>query len=175
MLHKVGRCSGDQPAKFGATWENRQEVRERFRATIPTAGEQQSTSEVQKKNVDWKNFDGGVGDGEHPGTSFGYDDTEVCELDYDEESEALEEGEIPEERNKGDRQDRFEQKGGRGDAKYLSTGCILQVSKEAEQSRKNQGLKKTRGRNDGCNLAMDAKNKLNTGETQWWCSWGGAE
>ncbi|KAJ1081947.1 hypothetical protein NDU88_002119 [Pleurodeles waltl] len=123
MLHKVGGCSGDQPAKFGVTWENRQKVRERFRATVPTAGEQKTTSEVQKKNVDWKNFDG-----ERPGTSFGYDDTEICELDYDEESEDLEEGEIPDERNKGDRQDRFEQKGDRGDAKYLSTGCILQVS-----------------------------------------------
>ncbi|KAJ1150769.1 hypothetical protein NDU88_003558 [Pleurodeles waltl] len=92
MLHKVGRCSGDQPAKFGVTWENQQEVRERFRATVPTVGEHQITSEVQKKNVDWKNFDGGAGDGERAGTSFGNDDTEICELDYDEESNDLKEG-----------------------------------------------------------------------------------
>ncbi|KAJ1160837.1 hypothetical protein NDU88_001330 [Pleurodeles waltl] len=97
MLHDERRCSGDQPATFGATWVNRQEVKERFRATVLTSRDQQALSPaVQQKNIDWKNFDGGVGDGERPGVSFAaHDEVEVCELDYDEGSEDLEEGKIP--------------------------------------------------------------------------------
>ncbi|KAJ1201185.1 hypothetical protein NDU88_004999 [Pleurodeles waltl] len=60
MLHDDRRCSGVQSAKFGVTWENRQEVRKRFRATVLKSREQQAISPVvQQKNIDWKNFDGG--------------------------------------------------------------------------------------------------------------------
>ncbi|KAJ1122487.1 hypothetical protein NDU88_000973 [Pleurodeles waltl] len=92
MLHEQRRCSEEQPVRIRVAWGDRQEVRERFSATIPTTRDQR-IHETKKPKCYWKTFDGGVGDGERPGVSCGELDKFIeCELDYDEEDEELEGG-----------------------------------------------------------------------------------
>ncbi|KAJ1139643.1 hypothetical protein NDU88_006010 [Pleurodeles waltl] len=150
LLHDDRRCSGVQSAKFGVTWENQQEVRERFRATILTSREQQAISPVvQQKNIDWKNFDG-VGDGERPGVSCtAHDEMAVCELDYDEGSEDLEEVEIPHWKNDWEENECVQNKGCGENAKFVSKDCILQVPNDTKFAKKSQELREGEGRMKG--------------------------
>ncbi|KAJ1150939.1 hypothetical protein NDU88_003726 [Pleurodeles waltl] len=76
LLNEKSRCSETQLAKLEVTSDDRQEVKD--------------------KKVDWREFDGAVGVGEHLVVSFVMvEDIMECELDYDDKEEDLEEEKIP--------------------------------------------------------------------------------
>ncbi|KAJ1135036.1 hypothetical protein NDU88_001482 [Pleurodeles waltl] len=97
MLLCAQKDSKVQPAGYQASHVDRLEEKKRFGATIPTTQERKTsamTSVIHKK-VDWKCYDGSVGDGECPSVSAVQVGGAIdCELDYEEENEDLEEGEI---------------------------------------------------------------------------------
>ncbi|KAJ1141575.1 hypothetical protein NDU88_007903 [Pleurodeles waltl] len=66
----------------------------------PVLVSRENTSNKQgfdDNNIDWNNLDGCFGDGERPsdGKSTDYEWDDEVELDYEEDEEELEEGEIP--------------------------------------------------------------------------------
>ncbi|KAJ1120116.1 hypothetical protein NDU88_008291 [Pleurodeles waltl] len=65
------KSSNVQLAEYEESQVDRPEERERFGATILTAREKKiaATTSVNYKKVDWKRYDGGVGDGECPSPS----------------------------------------------------------------------------------------------------------
>ncbi|KAJ1135606.1 hypothetical protein NDU88_002044 [Pleurodeles waltl] len=88
-------CDKKQLERLGAVSTTWYEERERSEVTLLMARDGAPASYPPiAKDMYWRNYDGGVGDGERPGMSGGVDEQEMeCELDYEEEEE-LEEDEI---------------------------------------------------------------------------------
>ena len=83
----------------GAPLLRQPEETEEFCAALRTARDVADVpNQLRAAEIDWDWYDGGVGDGECPGSSgqmVEWGEDEAVELDYDDYKEELEEGEIP--------------------------------------------------------------------------------